>query len=130
MDFDAAARRVFDRATCFLLVWEWHELGWSKPNVFPAVRLLRHESLFFAHAYTIPRWLGQNSKQGKLNRQLGEVQIHMRLKVSGDKTEIRQSYIPALFPFIVKPLIEDGPVGFVQLDSRVSFIHPTVVGRR
>ncbi|KAF9236915.1 replication factor RFC1 C terminal domain-containing protein [Melanogaster broomeanus] len=59
-------------------------------------------------AMSFPQWLGQNSKQGKLNRQLGEVQIRMRLKVSGDKTEIRQSYIPALFPHIVKPLVDEG----------------------
>ncbi|KAF9237027.1 replication factor RFC1 C terminal domain-containing protein [Melanogaster broomeanus] len=52
-------------------------------------------------AMSFPQWLGQNSKQGKLNRQLGEVQIRMRLKVSGNKTEIRQSYVPALFPHIV-----------------------------
>ncbi|KAH7927047.1 DNA replication factor C, large subunit, partial [Leucogyrophana mollusca] len=57
---------------------------------------------------TFPQWLGQNSKQNKLGRQLGDVQIRMRLKVSGDKTEIRQSYIPALFPHIIKPLVDDG----------------------
>jgi replication factor C subunit 1 len=56
------------------------------------------------------RWLGQNSKQNKLNRQLGDVQTHMRLKVSGDKSEIRQSYIPALYPSIVQPLIDEGSV--------------------
>ena len=56
------------------------------------------------------RWLGQNSKQSKLGRQLSDVQIRMRLKVSGDKSEIRQSYIPALFPHIVKPLIDVGVV--------------------
>ncbi len=34
----------------------------------------------------------------------------MRLKVSGDKSEIRQSYIPSLFPHIVQPLMEKGAV--------------------
>ena len=34
----------------------------------------------------------------------------MRLKVSGDKSEIRQSYIPALFPHLVQPLMEQGAV--------------------
>ena len=34
----------------------------------------------------------------------------MRLKVSGDKPEIRQQYIPALFPRIVRPLIDSGVV--------------------
>jgi replication factor C subunit 1 len=43
-------------------------------------------------------------------RQLGDIQIRMRLKVSGDKPEIRQHYIPSLFPHIVQPLMEDGAV--------------------
>lgn len=60
------------------------------------------------NSMSFPQWLGQNSKQNKLNRQLGDVQIRMRLKVSGDKSEIRQSYIPALFPHIVKPLADEG----------------------
>ena len=38
------------------------------------------------------RWLGQNSKQTKLGRQLGDIQIRMRLKVSGSRNEIRQEY--------------------------------------
>ncbi|KZT74614.1 DNA replication factor C, large subunit, partial [Daedalea quercina L-15889] len=53
-------------------------------------------------------WLGQNSKQNKLMRQLTEVQARMRLHVSGDKAEIRQSYIPAMFPYVVRPLIDEG----------------------
>ncbi|KAI0337342.1 DNA replication factor C, large subunit [Trametopsis cervina] len=55
-----------------------------------------------------PTWLGHNSKQGKLNRQLTEIQARMRLKTSADKLELRQSYIPALFPYIVKPLMDEG----------------------
>ena len=60
--------------------------------------------------YVTARWLGQNSKQGKLSRQLTDIQARMRLKVSGDKPEIRQSYLPALFPHIVKPLMDEGAV--------------------
>ncbi|KAJ3975737.1 purine nucleotide binding protein [Lentinula raphanica] len=60
------------------------------------------------NSMSFPQWLGQNSKQNKLNRQLGDVQVRMRLKVSGDKNEIRQSYIPALHPHIVRPLVEEG----------------------
>ena len=56
------------------------------------------------------RWLGQNSKQNKLGIALGDVQIRMRLKVSGDKSEIRLSYLPAMFPLIVKPLMDQGSV--------------------
>ncbi|KAG8981914.1 hypothetical protein FRC05_000056 [Tulasnella sp. 425] len=57
---------------------------------------------------TFPSWLGQNSKQTKLKRQLGDIQIRMRLKVTGDKEEIRQQYIPSLFPALVQPLIDQG----------------------
>ncbi|KAJ6516502.1 replication factor RFC1 C terminal domain-containing protein [Mycena sanguinolenta] len=60
------------------------------------------------NSMTFPQWLGQNSKQSKLSRQLGDVQIRMRLKVSGDKSEIRRFYIPALHPHIVKPLMDVG----------------------
>ncbi|KAJ7638310.1 hypothetical protein FB45DRAFT_1023114 [Roridomyces roridus] len=60
------------------------------------------------NSLSFPQWLGQNSRQTKLSRQLGDVQIRMRLKVSGDKSEIRQSYIPALFPHIVQPLMDVG----------------------
>ncbi|KAJ7229198.1 replication factor RFC1 C terminal domain-containing protein [Mycena pura] len=60
------------------------------------------------NSLSFPQWLGQNSKQSKLSRQLGDVQVRMRLKISGDKSEIRQSYIPALFPHIVKPLMDVG----------------------
>ncbi|GAA5897705.1 replication factor C subunit 1 [Sporobolomyces salmoneus] len=55
-----------------------------------------------------PAWFGKNSSQGKLGRLLGEIQIRMRLKVSGDRREIRQSYLPTLFPRLVTPLQERG----------------------
>ncbi|KIJ58854.1 hypothetical protein HYDPIDRAFT_163015 [Hydnomerulius pinastri MD-312] len=71
------------------------------------------------NAMSFPQWLGQNSKQNKLSRQLGDVQIRMRLKVSGDKTEIRQSYIPALFPHIVKPLVADGASAVDEVIERM-----------
>jgi replication factor C subunit 1 len=58
----------------------------------------------------VRRWLGQNSKQSKLSRQLTDVQIRMRLKVSGDKFEVRQLYLPALFSHIVSPLVDTGAV--------------------
>ncbi|ELU45674.1 purine nucleotide binding protein [Rhizoctonia solani AG-1 IA] len=67
--------------------------------------------MYGPRTYRLIRWLGQNSKQGKLQRQLGDIQIRMRLKVSGNKAEIRQSYIPALLPRLVRPLIEEGSNG-------------------
>ncbi|KAI5475697.1 chromosome transmission fidelity factor [Pseudohyphozyma bogoriensis] len=57
---------------------------------------------------TFPSWFGKNSTQGKLQRLLGDMQIRMRLRISGDRKEIRQSYIPTLFQKIVTPLTERG----------------------
>lgn len=76
--------------------------------------------------YTLS-WLGQNSKQNKLNRQLMDIQARMRLKVSSDKQELRQSYIPALFPYIVKPLMDDG---VVRISCHILFISRLSVTRR
>ena len=106
--------------TSFLPLWDGSTLRRSQCNVISAVRRKKSISFFlnstFIHnnsVFFFLRWLGQNSKQNKLSRQLGDVQIRMRLKVSGDKSEIRQSYIPALFPHIVKPLIDMGVVRFL-----------------
>ncbi|KAM0790675.1 hypothetical protein ACM66B_004534 [Microbotryomycetes sp. NB124-2] len=57
---------------------------------------------------SFPAWFGKNSTQTKLQRLLGEIQIHMRMRVSGDRREIRQSYLPALFNKLVKPLQDRG----------------------
>jgi hypothetical protein len=51
------------------------------------------------------RYLGQNSKRTKIARQLGDVQIKMRLRVSGSRDEIRQDYLPLLASKIILPLI-------------------------
>ena len=94
--------------------------GYGGPNAmtFPAYVLASFHLLFILTHLVSWRWLGQNSKQGKLNRQLGDVQIRMRLKVSGDRSEIRQSYLPALFPHIVAPLMDVGAVrGFFSMIS-------------
>ncbi|CAG8611776.1 9572_t:CDS:10, partial [Paraglomus occultum] len=59
--------------------------------------------------YSFPSWLGQNSKAQKHQRQLKELHSHMRMRVSGDKTEVRLSYIPTLAPGLSLPLAgEDG----------------------
>lgn len=58
------------------------------------------------------RWLGQNSKQSKLQRQLTDIQIRMRLRVSGGRQEIREQYMPMLASKIVTPLAQDGSVSY------------------
>ncbi|KAG1803660.1 uncharacterized protein HD556DRAFT_1437417 [Suillus plorans] len=97
---DAITCGVLDGATCFILVWSRRRIRRPKPN-------------------DVPSWLGQNSKQNKLSRQLGDVQVRMRLKVSGGKHEIRQSYIHALFPHIFKPLIDRGAAAVDDVIERM-----------
>ncbi|KAK2742791.1 hypothetical protein FQN57_005082, partial [Myotisia sp. PD_48] len=53
-------------------------------------------------------WLGNNSKQGKLYRQIKEIQSHMRLRCSGDRHEVRQQYLPALWSQTVRRLEVEG----------------------
>ncbi|KAI9804767.1 MAG: hypothetical protein M1825_001135 [Sarcosagium campestre] len=53
-------------------------------------------------------WLGNNSKYGKLKRFVGEIQGHMRLRASGDRHEIRQQYLPALWSELIDKLQREG----------------------
>lgn len=53
-------------------------------------------------------WLGKNSSYGKLMRMVKEIQGHMRLRVTADRHEIRQTYMPLLFDRLVKRLQNDG----------------------
>ncbi|KAJ1979470.1 DNA replication factor C complex subunit Rfc1 [Dimargaris verticillata] len=61
--------------------------------------------------YNFPGWLGKNSTATKFQRMLREIQIHMRLRISGDKHDVRQNYIPALVPTLTAPLRENGQAG-------------------
>lgn len=92
------------------------EQHWSLMPTHAVLSTVRPSSFLYGpgsgyggpNAMTFPQWLGQNSKQNKLGRALSDVQIRMRLKVSGDKSEIRLSYLPAMFPLIVEPLMDQG----------------------
>lgn len=53
-------------------------------------------------------WLGKNSTQNKLGRQVKEIQGHMRLRTSGDRHEIRQQYLPILWKNLVDKLRNEG----------------------
>ncbi|KAI8321288.1 DNA replication factor C, large subunit [Martensiomyces pterosporus] len=75
--------------------------------------------------YRFPGWLGQNSKGTKLARYLTEIQSHMRLRVSADKTEIRKSYIPAMVPELVTPLITQGAGGISDVASLMDHYYLT-----
>ncbi|KAJ3984950.1 replication factor RFC1 C terminal domain-containing protein [Lentinula detonsa] len=103
------------------------EQHWSLMPLHAVCSTIRPASFIYgtgAHyggpnSMSFPQWLGQNSKQNKLSRQLSDVQVRMRLKVSGDKNEIRQSYIPALHPHVVRPLVEEGSSAVDEIIHRM-----------
>ncbi|KAJ3312006.1 hypothetical protein HDU76_002990 [Blyttiomyces sp. JEL0837] len=66
---------------------------------------------YFGGGYAFPGWLGRNSTQGKNARTLKEIQLHMRLHISADKNEIRQSYLSPMVLGLTQPLIKDGAEG-------------------
>ncbi|KAG2153508.1 purine nucleotide binding protein [Suillus bovinus] len=123
---DQAASSISDADLVDALI-HGPEQHWSLMPLHAVCSMVRPASFLFGpgggyggqNPMTFPQWLGQNSKQNKLNRQLGDVQVRMRLKVSGDKHEIRQSYIPALYPHIVKPLIDEGAAAVDDVIERM-----------
>ncbi|KAH0590125.1 hypothetical protein H2248_000302 [Termitomyces sp. 'cryptogamus'] len=123
---DCAASSISDGDLVDALI-HGPEQHWSLMPLHAVCSTVRPASVLYgtgAHyggpnSMSFPQYLGQNSKQGKLSRQLADIQIRMRLKVSGDKSEIRQSYLPALFPHIVKPLMESGACAVVEVIERM-----------
>lgn len=53
-------------------------------------------------------WLGKNSTLGKNVRVVKEIQGHMRLRVSADRHEVRQTYLPMLHERLVRRLQREG----------------------
>ncbi|KAI9718230.1 MAG: hypothetical protein M1812_004220 [Candelaria pacifica] len=72
-----------------------------RPASFVSGSMAGHQTRFTS-------WLGNNSKLGKLTRFIKEIQGHMRLRASGDRHEIRQQYLPALWYQLVKKLEIEG----------------------
>ena len=61
-----------------------------------------------------PSWLGRNSTATKRQRQLREATCHMQAAVSGSNTEVRASYIPALRPRLLAPMLRRGGDGCAE----------------
>lgn len=118
---DASSCYMLSCSTSFISIWPRCQLWISISYRIPCVSLALQFSFLPCLDLPMCRWLGQNSKQGKLGRQLGEMQIRMRLKVSGDKGEIRQSYLPAFYPFVVQPLIANGAVRTIHIRAASKF---------
>ncbi|KIK38866.1 hypothetical protein CY34DRAFT_14777 [Suillus luteus UH-Slu-Lm8-n1] len=123
---DQAASSMSDADLVVALI-HGPEQHWSLMPLHAVCSMVRPASFLFGpgggysgqNPMTFPQWLGQNSKQNKLNRQLGDVQVRIRLRVSGDKHEIRQSCVPALIPHVVKPLIDQGAAAVDDVVKRM-----------
>ena len=61
-----------------------------------------------------PSWLGNNSRKNKFNRISQELQMHMRLKISGSKTDVSSDYSYSIRNKIIKPLIKKGSEGVAE----------------
>ncbi|WFC97356.1 DNA replication factor C complex subunit Rfc1 [Malassezia yamatoensis] len=60
---------------------------------------------------SFPSFLGQNSKRLRLQRELVDVQTRMRLRSTGNKEAIRQSYLSALLTRLADPLLQHAQKG-------------------
>ena len=58
-----------------------------------------------------PAFLGQNSKRLRLQRQLVDLQTHLRLRTTGSKDDVRQSYVPGLLSLVVDPVLQHAQAG-------------------
>ncbi|KAI8900817.1 replication factor RFC1 C terminal domain-containing protein [Globomyces pollinis-pini] len=86
------------------------ENSWSLLPVHATMSTIR--PCFFTHGgmqgmYRFSSWLGQNSKQTKTTRLLRQIQLHLRLNTSGDKSQIRLEYMPVLAKLLTEPLVKD-----------------------
>ncbi|CRG88953.1 Replication factor C subunit 1 [Talaromyces islandicus] len=84
---------------------------WSLMPTHAAFSFVRPASYTFGNfggRPTFTSWLGNNSKHGKLNRFVKDIQGHMRLRSTGDREEVRQQYMPVLWNKLVRPLMDVG----------------------
>lgn len=58
-----------------------------------------------------PSWFGKNSKQGRVDRILQELQKHMRIHISANKLGVGMDYLGVLREMLTKPLIKQGAEG-------------------
>ncbi|XP_063867736.1 replication factor C subunit 1-like isoform X2 [Scylla paramamosain] len=58
-----------------------------------------------------PAWFGKNSRRNKLDRLAQELQMHMRLRISGSKRDVGMDYCEMMRDTIVTPLVKHGAEG-------------------
>ncbi|KAI9560967.1 hypothetical protein GHT06_011923 [Daphnia sinensis] len=69
---------------------------------------------FISSQVAFPSWLGKNSRTNKMDRLLQELQMHMRLKISGSKRAVNLDYLPHILNSIVGPLKRSGADGVAE----------------
>jgi replication factor C subunit 1 len=62
-----------------------------------------------------PSWFGKNSKQGRVDRILQELQKHMRIHISANKIGVGMEYLSVFKGLLAKPLIKKGADGIPQV---------------
>lgn len=67
--------------------------------------------------FNFTSYLGNNSKRGKYERLLQEIHSHARLRISGDRQEVRQDYLPLLTAKLLLPILKQGSNGVEDVIS-------------
>ncbi len=62
-----------------------------------------------------PAWFGKNSKQGRVDRILQELQKHMRMHISANKVGVGLDYLSVLKNMLSQPLVRKGAAGIDQV---------------
>ncbi|XP_059473115.1 replication factor C subunit 1 [Neocloeon triangulifer] len=69
-----------------------------------------------------PSWLGKNSRKNKFDRLASELQLHMRLSITGSKSSVQLDYLNALQDRIFTSMNERGSDGVAEaIDAMVGY---------
>ena len=74
---------------------------------------------YLAGQIQFPAWLGKNSRRGKMDRILAELQTHTRLSAGASKESLAQEYGQLLRNHIVGPLVRAGQDGVDEAVERM-----------
>ncbi|XP_054713942.1 replication factor C subunit 1-like isoform X2 [Uloborus diversus] len=70
-----------------------------------------------------PAWLGKNSNRNHMDRVLQELHVHMRMKITGNKTDVNLEYLPLLKRALTKPLINSEQEGIPDVLKTMEYYH-------
>jgi replication factor C subunit 1 len=87
--------------------WELQPLHGFLSSVFPGSIL----QTSLTARLEFPAWFGKNSAQGKYQRLLQELTLHMYRTTWADKLAIRLDYLPVMRVCLTEPLLRDGVNG-------------------